>query len=74
MNKKEKPFGEIGCFVKVVGNRNKHQVISDEHIDDYLQNCVTVVELCTEKETSTTWARLLEWETKSRTSKPLKYE
>ena len=54
-------FGEIGCYVKMRGSRNKHQVIADEHIGNHLPNCVTVIELSNGEETNTTWSRLSEW-------------
>jgi len=54
-------FGEIGCFVKMRGSRNKHKVLLDEHIGNHSPNCVTVVEMCTGEKTNTTWSRLSEW-------------
>lgn len=57
-------FGQIGCYVKMRGSRNKHIVVSDEHIGNHLPNCVTVVELCNGETTQTTWARLSEWSVK----------
>ena len=57
-------WGEIGCFVKMRGSRNKHQVLLDEHVGHYLPNRVTVVELCTGEKTDTTWSMLSEWSSK----------
>lgn len=57
-------FGQIGCFVRLKGSRNKHQVLLDEHIGNHYPNCVTVIELCNGEITNTTWSRLYEWVSK----------
>jgi len=64
-------FGEIGCYVKMVGSRNKHQVLLDEHIGNHLPNCVTVIELCSGEKTNTTWYRLSEWPSKKQINRVL---
>jgi len=56
-------FGKIGCFVKIIGNRNKHIVISDENFGVKYPNCVEIKELKTGEFTATTWSRLTEWNT-----------
>jgi len=54
-------MSNIGKFVKLKGSRNKHVVVSDEHIGNHLPNCVTVREVKSVEETTTTWSDLSLW-------------
>ena len=61
MKKHKIPFGSIGCFVKMRGNRNKHIVILDEDTGFASPNLVVVKEVKSGEETETTWDYLREW-------------
>ena len=50
-------FGQVGCFVKLRGSRNKHKVLLDEHIGNNLPNRVTVIEVISGDTTDTTWGK-----------------